>query len=224
MNHIVITGASSGIGKALLEYFVKENNVISIARRNIEIINSNHQHIQSDICQYDFILDQLQDKNITMLINNAGINKDNLLIRSREEDIISVLNTNLTHTILLTRKLIPLITRQGNIINISSIIGFTGNVGQTIYAASKAGLVGFAKSLARELARKEIRVNNIAPGYIETDMTSQLDERIKNNILSLIPLKRFGLVSDIVQTVCFLREATYITGETIHVNGGMYMN
>lgn len=224
MNHIVITGASSGIGKALLEYFITENHVISISRRNMDIINNNHEHIQSDIGNYDYISDKLKDKSIGLLINNAGINKDNLLIRSNAQDIIEIMNTNLINTILLTRKLIPLICGQGNIINISSIIGFTGNVGQSVYAASKAGLGGFAKSLARELARKEIRVNNIAPGYIETDMTNQLDERIKDNIRSLIALRRFGTTNDIVQAVCFLNEAAYITGETIHVNGGMYMN
>ena len=162
-----------------------------------------------------------------MLINNAGINQDNLTIRMGIQEWKNVIDTNLTSTFLLSKFAIKKMLKNkfGKIINITSVIGHTGNVGQSNYAASKAAIISMSKSLALEYAKKNITVNCISPGYITTSMTDQINEKWKEIIKSKIPMDRFGIPEDVANSVVFLssNEANYITGQTIHVNGGMYM-
>ena len=164
---------------------------------------------------------------IDVLVNNAGVTKDNLLMRMKEDEFKSVIDINLIGTFNVTKNVIPYMTRarSGRIINISSIVGISGNAGQTNYAASKAGIIGFTKSLAKEVASRNILVNAVAPGFIETDMTDALKEEIKEDIKKGIPLKRIGKVEDVANVVNFLasEESSYITGQVINVDGGMLM-
>ena len=164
---------------------------------------------------------------LDILVNNAGINRDMLLLRMKEEDWDSVINTNLKGVFLVTKAAARYMMkqRQGRIINISSVIGITGNAGQANYAASKAGVIGFSKSIARELAARNILVNMIAPGFIDTDMTEELNDQAKEIILSKIPLKRSGKPEDVAYLAGFLAsgESSYLTGQVIHVDGGMIM-
>ena len=164
---------------------------------------------------------------IDILVNNAGITKDGLAMRMKKEDWDAVLATNLTGAFLAIQQVLPsmLKERWGRIINISSIVGETGNPGQSNYVASKAGLIGLTKSLAQEIASRTVTVNAVAPGFIETDMTAVLSDEVKNTLLAHIPLKRFGTVDDVAAAVRFLAsdEAGYITGHVLDVNGGMYM-
>jgi 3-oxoacyl-[acyl-carrier protein] reductase len=164
---------------------------------------------------------------ITVLVNNAGITRDNLLMRMKNEEWDDIINTNLSAVFRMTRSVIrPMMKkRTGRIINISSVVGATGNAGQTNYAASKAGLVGFSKSLAREIGSRNITVNTVAPGFIDTDMTRELGDEQRDALTGQIPLGRLGEPAEIAAAVVFLASpaASYITGETIHVNGGMYM-
>lgn len=162
---------------------------------------------------------------IDVLINNAGITSDGLFLRMTEEDFDNVINTNLKGTFNLTRFVSPIMLKQksGTIINMSSVVGVTGNPGQANYAASKAGVIGLTKSLAKELGSRSITVNAIAPGYIETDMTDALSDKVKKTMLSHIPLKRFGQVEEISSVVDFLITNRYITGQVIEVNGGLHI-
>ena len=165
--------------------------------------------------------------NVDILVNNAGITKDGLAMRMKKDDWDAVLATNLTGAFLAIQQVLPGMLKQrwGRIINISSIVGETGNPGQSNYVASKAGLIGLTKSLAQEIASRTVTVNAVAPGFIETDMTAALSEDVKNNLLTHIPLRRFGTVEDVAAAVRFLasEEAGYITGHVLDVNGGMYM-
>jgi len=164
---------------------------------------------------------------VNILVNNAGITKDGLAMRMKKDDWDAVLATNLTGAFLAIQQVLPAMLKQrwGRIINISSIVGETGNPGQSNYVASKAGLIGLTKSLAQEIASRTVTVNAVAPGFIETDMTAALSEDVKNNLLTHIPLRRFGTVEDVAAAVRFLasEEAGYITGHVLDVNGGMYM-
>jgi len=164
---------------------------------------------------------------IDILVNNAGITRDGLLIRMKEEDWDAVLNTNLTGVFHCTKAVARLMTKQrsGKIINISSVVGVTGNIGQANYAAAKAGVIGFTKAMAKELASRGITVNAVAPGFIATDMTAVLPEQIKTELISRIPLGKLGSPEDISAAVLFLASeaASYITGQTLNVNGGMAM-
>lgn len=164
---------------------------------------------------------------IDVLVNNAGITKDMLLLRMKQEDFLSVINTNLVGTFNMTKNVISYMTKQkeGRIINISSVVGISGNAGQTNYAASKAGIIGFTKSLAKEVASRNILVNAVAPGFIETKMTDVLKEEIKEEINKTIPLKRMGTAEDVANVVKFLssEDSSYITGQVIQVDGGMLM-
>ncbi|MFB3905563.1 MAG: 3-oxoacyl-[acyl-carrier-protein] reductase [Acidobacteriota bacterium] len=164
---------------------------------------------------------------IDILVNNAGITRDNLLLRMKDEEWRQVLATNLDGVFFMSREVLPTMLRQhyGRIINIASVVGEMGNPGQTNYAASKAGLIGFTKALAREVASRSITVNAVAPGYIETEMTARLGEKARQDLLNLIPMKRIGNVDDVSSGVCFLasKEAGYITGHVLNINGGMYM-
>jgi len=163
-----------------------------------------------------------------ILVNNAGITRDNLLMRMKDEEWDDIINTNLTPIFKLSKRCIRAMTkaRWGRIINITSVVGVMGNAGQTNYAAAKAGVIGFSKSLAREVGARGITVNSVAPGFIDTDMTSGLPEAHKTALLEQVPVKRLGEAEEIAAAVSFLASplAGYITGETLHVNGGMYMN
>jgi len=162
-----------------------------------------------------------------VLVNNAGITRDNLLMRMKDDEWDDIINTNLTSVFRMSKAVLRgmMKAKTGRIINISSVVGATGNAGQANYAAAKAGMVGFAKSLAKEVGSRNITVNTVAPGFIDTDMTKELSDDIKNNLLASIPLSRLGDAQEIAHAVSFLASegAGYITGETLHVNGGMFM-
>jgi 3-oxoacyl-[acyl-carrier protein] reductase len=164
----------------------------------------------------------------TILVNNAGITRDNLLMRMKEEEWSDIITTNLTSVFRLSKACLRgmMKARRGRIISIASVVGVTGNPGQANYAAAKAGIIGFTKSLAREVASRHITVNAVAPGFIDTDMTRVLPEEQKNQLLQQIPLQRLGAAEEIAAAVAFLASpgGAYITGQTLHVNGGMYMN
>lgn len=236
---VLITGSSRGIGLGVAKYLASQgHNVILNSRKEID------ESILKEFEEYgvkvgtaignisDFnVAKELIDAakvefgQIDVLINNAGITRDGLMMRMSEEDFNSVIQTNLNGTFNMCRHITPIMLKQksGTIINLSSIVGVMGNAGQVNYAASKAGVIGLTKALARELSSRAITVNAIAPGFIETDMTDQLSDRVKDSMLTQIPLKRFGQVEEIAQTVGFLINNRYITGQVIEVNGGMNM-
>lgn len=236
----IITGSTRGIGKAIAVEFAKRGATVVITGRNKANAEVVAKNISSEfgVDAYGVELDFSKDiseswKEIEsyidtpdILVNNAGLTKDTLFIRMKEEDWNEVINTNLTGTFKITQLAVKKMIRKkyGKIINISSIVGFIGNVGQVNYSTSKAGLIGFTKSLAKELASRNITVNAVAPGFIETDMTKKLSPEVKENYLKQIPVGRFGKPEDVAYAVLFLASdlASYITGETIHVNGGMY--
>ena len=188
--------------------------------------------LQGDVSKFEdceSIAKEIIDKfgKIDVLVNNAGITKDMLLMRMKEEDFRQVIDVNLIGTFNMTKSVIGYMmkARTGRIINLSSVVGIVGNAGQTNYSASKAGIIGFTKSLAKEVASRNILVNAIAPGFIETNMTEVLKEEVKEEIAKSIPLKRMGKVEDVANLVKFLssEESSYITGQVIHVDGGMVM-
>lgn len=238
----LVTGASRGIGKAIAEELGRQGAFVigtatteagaeGIAGRfgeaGIEGMGVVLDIADSTSVQTLFERLEAEDRLPTILVNNAGITRDNLLARMSEADWEAVLSTNLSSLFRVCRASVRHLmkARRGRIINITSVVGITGNAGQSNYAAAKAGIVGFTRALARELAGRGITVNAVAPGFIETDMTSQLPERQREALLGGIPLKRLGTPEDIAAAVAFLAspEAAYITGETLHVNGGMYM-
>lgn len=239
----LITGATRGIGKQIALKLAKENYniIINYRTRNeelestikeIESYNVDCLALQGDVSKYEEcenIVKQTIEKfgKIDVLVNNAGITKDMLLMRMKKEDFQSVIDVNLVGTFNVTKNVIPYMMKAhtGRIINISSVVGVTGNAGQTNYSASKAGIIGFTKSLAKEVASRNILVNAIAPGFIETDMTSILKEKIKENIANQIPLKKMGTAQDVANLVKFLSsdDSSYITGQVINVDGGMVM-
>ncbi|RMD47044.1 MAG: 3-oxoacyl-[acyl-carrier-protein] reductase [Aquificota bacterium] len=236
----LITGSTRGIGKAIAVEFAKRGANVVITGRNkgtAEVVAENIKNefgVEAFGCKLDFSEDIPQQwkeieslaGNIDILVNNAGLTRDTLFIRMKDEDWEEVINANLTGTFKITKLVVKgmMKKRWGRIINISSVVGFTGNAGQVNYATTKAGLIGFTKSLAKELASRNITVNAVAPGFIETDMTEKLPAEIKEKYLEQIPLGKFGKPEDVANTVIFLASdlASYITGETIHVNGGMF--
>ena len=232
---VFISGASRGIGTAIAEHFAnKGHKVIGTSRSNFtfDSDNSNLIPLSLDITNRDSVnecMNYLKENNLTpsILINNAGITSDQLYLRMKDEDWDNVIATNLTGTFNLTKALIKgmIKNRYGRIINISSVSGLMGNPGQVNYSSAKAGLSGFTKSLAKEVGSRGITVNSIAPGFIETDMTSYLDENAKEKLTQDIPLKRLGSVNDIAELAIFLAsdESSYITGQTISVDGGLFM-
>ena len=232
---VFISGASRGIGTAIAEHFAnKGHKVIGTSRSNFtfDSDNSNLIPLPLDITNRDSVnecMNYLKENNLTpsILINNAGITSDQLFLRMKDEDWDNVIATNLTGTFNLTKALIKgmIKNRHGRIINISSVSGLMGNPGQVNYSSAKAGLSGFTKSLAKEVGSRGITVNSIAPGFIETDMTSYLDENAKEKLTQDIPLKRLGSVNDIAELAIFLAsdESSYITGQTISVDGGLFM-
>lgn len=239
----LVTGASRGIGYVISEKLSMSGaHVICISRTEIDIrslsekIKSNGgsaSYYQCDISNKEavenLITSVLNDYGqIDILVNNAGITKDSLLLRMNDEQWNNVLKTNLNSAFYTTKGVIKSMikNRFGRIINISSIVGLTGNQGQGNYSASKAGLIGFSKSIAKEIATRGITVNCIAPGFIETEMTKNLSENIRENILKKIPMKKIGKPDDIANAVLFLasNEASYITGQTITIDGGSTIN
>lgn len=238
----IITGGTRGIGKAIAEHLARRGVNLVVASRTRSAAEEvaaalSQQGIRAIGTQLDvsdaqeveavFEMTRREYGRIDILVNNAGITRDGLLMRMREDAWDAVLDTNLKGVFLCSREAIKDMARQryGRIINITSVAAFMGNPGQANYSASKAGIVGFTKTVAREYAARGITVNAVAPGFIETAMTDVLTERIKEEMKQLIPLGRFGTVDDVAHAVVFLAspEAGYITGQVIHVNGGMYM-
>ena len=235
---ILITGATGGIGNSLVEKFNNLGSKIVATGTNEEKLNNlkkRFSHIQvekfklDDHDKIEKFVETINEKlgGLDILINNAGITLDNLSIRLTEENWKKVLDINLTSSFLMCKFAIKKMLKNkfGKIINITSIVGHTGNLGQANYAASKAGIIAFSKSLAIEYAKKNININCVSPGFIKTDMTDKIDENFKKILLSKIPTGTLGTGEDVSNCVAFLASemANYINGETIHVNGGMYM-
>ena len=238
----LITGGTRGIGKAIAKIFSQKgyNLVLNYVSENTdinklekEIKNDNEiLFVRANVSKYseaEELVKKAIEKfgKIDVLVNNAGITRDNLIMRMKEEDFDSVINTNLKGTFNVTKNVIPymLKARSGRIVNISSVVGISGNAGQTNYAASKAGIIGFTKSLAKEVASRGILVNAIAPGFIQTQMTEVLKDEVKEEIAKTIPLKRMGTAQDVANVVKFLtsEDSSYVTGQVINVDGGMLM-
>ena len=241
----VITGSTRGIGKAIaIKYASLGCNIVINYRSEKDEVNArelsdeigklgvNTLIVKANIADFEEaknLVEKAKEKfgKIDILVNNAGITKDNLILRMNERDFDSVINVNLKGSFNCLKAVTPIMLKQkhGKIINMASVVGVIGNPGQVNYCASKAGVIGMTKSLARELGSKNINVNAIAPGFIDTDMTRVLSEDQKKNILSQVPLKRLGLASDIANVAAFLasEDSDYITGQVIHVDGGLAM-
>lgn len=235
---VIITGATGGIGYSIVKKFYELGSVILATGTNENKLNElqkNFKHIKIKSFKLDQHLEiekfidscNLELGGIDVLINNAGITLDNLSIRLTDENWKKVIDINLTSTFLMCKYAIKkmLKNKKGKIINIASIVAHTGNLGQANYAASKAGIIGFSKSLALEYAKKNINVNCISPGFIKTEMTEKINDEFKKILISKIPSGDLGTAEDIANCAVFLGSemSNYITGETIHVNGGMYM-
>lgn len=238
-----ITGATRGIGRAIALELAKEgynialnyrteNEALETLKKEISELGVECYPVQGDVSKAEDsermtkeIIEHFEQ--IDVLVNNAGITKDNLILRMKEEEFTDVINVNLVGTFNITKNVIKYMTkkRYGKIINLSSVVGISGNAGQSNYAASKAGIIGFTKSIAKELASRNITANAVAPGFIQTDMTNVLKDEIKEAIEGTIPLKRLGTAEDVAKVVKFLAsdESSYITGQVINVDGGMLM-
>lgn len=242
MKTVLITGGSRGIGKALAIKFAEKGNQIIInyvsektdtEKLKNELLEAGAKDvllIKADVSNSEDVKNMVKEsiekfEKIDILVNNAGITKDNLLMRMSEEEFDKVIQINLKGTYLVTKEVTKYMMkkRSGSIVNLASVVGVAGNAGQCNYAASKAGIIGFTKSIAKELASRNIRANAVAPGFIETDMTNVLKEEIKENINSQIPLRRMGSAKEVAELVYFLGEdaSSYITGQVINVDGGM---
>lgn len=236
---VIVTGAAKGIGKAIsLAFAAKGCNIVLNYRSSVsdETIKEIEGYgvkclpVQGDVSDFSFagsMIKQVKKEfgSIDVLVNNAGITRDMLLMRMSEEEFDSVINTNLKGTFNMIRHAssVMLKQRSGAIINMSSVVGVSGNAGQANYAASKAGVIGLTKATAKELAARGVTCNAIAPGFVETDMTAVLPEETQKMMLEAIPLKRYGQVEDIARAAVFLAENTYITGQVLNVDGGMVM-
>ncbi|MCT8554218.1 3-oxoacyl-ACP reductase FabG [Glaesserella parasuis] len=235
----LVTGATRGIGRAIAEELVSKGAFVigtATSEKGAEAISASLGDKGkglvlnvADLTSIEQVLAQIKEQfgDIDILVNNAGITRDGLLMRMKEDDWFDIIQTNLTSIYRLSKAVLrPMMKKGGRIISIGSVVGSVGNPGQTNYCAAKAGLVGFSKSLAREVASRGVTVNVVAPGFIATDMTDELTEDQKNAILSQIPAGKLGSAQDIAKAVAFLAsdDAAYINGETIHVNGGLYMN
>ena len=237
--NILITGASGGIGKELVKKFVSlGGNVLGSGTKTEKLDLLKKQYPNIKVKKFDMAEDSkiedfidsvtLELGGLDILINNAGINMDNLSLRMKDEEWKKVININLTSTFLLSKYAIKKMLKNkfGRVVNITSVVGHTGNLGQSNYSASKSGIIGMSKSLAIEYAKKNITVNCVSPGFIISDMTMNIAEKVKLYLTSRIPMGKLGTGEDVSNCVAFLSsmEASYITGETIHVNGGMYMS
>lgn len=240
---VLVTGGTRGIGKQVaLKYakngydviinYVSDNTDVAEIKKEFEEIGVKVLVIKADVSKAEDVTNLVENAikefgKIDVLVNNAGITKDNLLMRMSEEDFDRVIEINLKGTYLVTKAVTKYMIkkRSGSVINVSSVVGVSGNAGQCNYSASKAGIIGFTKSLAKELAIRNIRVNAVAPGFIETDMTDVLSETVKESIYNQIPLKRMGTAGEVANVVYFLgnEESSYITGQVINIDGGMVM-
>lgn len=240
---VLITGASRGIGFAIAEAFAKEGAHLALcatkedslkkAAEQLSSVASGKIYTQavniSDAAQCDsFVANALKELgSVDILVNNAGITKDTLVVRMSEQDFDDVININLKGTFLMSKAALKVMfkKRSGNIVNIASVVGQMGNAGQANYVASKAGIIGLTKTLAKEFGSRGVRVNAVAPGFVQTAMTDSLPEEVKNKALEAIPLKRFASAQDIAKAVLFLasENAAYITGHILAVNGGLYI-
>lgn len=239
----LVTGGTRGIGRKIAEKFAENGYdlVLNYVSDNVDLeaineafkkYNNSVLILKADISKYEECENLVKEAinkfgKVDVLVNNAGITKDGLIAMMKEENFSKVIDVNLKGTFNMCRNLVPYMMKKksGNIVNISSVVGVVGNAGQSNYAASKAGIIGFSKSLAKELAGRNIRVNAVAPGFIDTDMTSVLTDKVKENIYSQIPLKRMGEAKEVANVVYFLssEESSYITGQVINVDGGMVM-
>ena len=237
--NVLITGASGGIGNDLVKKFVSLGaNVLGTGTKaeKLDAIKKKYPTIKVkkfDILEHSRIEEFIDDvflelSGLDILINNAGINSDNLSLRMKDEEWKKVIDINLTSTFLLSKYAIKKMLKNkfGRIVNITSVVGHTGNLGQSNYSASKAGIIGMSKSFAVEYAKKNITINCVSPGFIVSEMTMNIAEKVKLYLTSRIPMGKLGTGEDVSNSVAFLssEEASYITGETIHVNGGMYMS
>ncbi|EFU68435.1 3-oxoacyl-ACP reductase FabG [Aggregatibacter segnis] len=236
----LVTGATRGIGRAVAEELVSKGAFVigtATSEKGAESISAYLGEKGkglvlnvADQASIDAVLEQIKQEfgDIDILVNNAGITRDNLLMRMKDEEWFDILQTNLSSVYHLSKAMLRTMMKKrfGRIINIGSVVGSMGNAGQTNYCAAKAGLIGFSKALAKEVASRGITVNVVAPGFIATDMTDVLSEELKNNLLTQIPAGRLGEPKDIAKAVAFLasEDAAYINGTTLHVNGGMYMS
>lgn len=244
MNKVAfITGATRGIGKSIALKLAScgydiainyrtENDDLTELLNEIKGFNVRCIAVCGDVSDFEACTNMIKQiisefGKIDVLVNNAGITRDMLLMRMKESDFTDVIDVNLVGTFNITKNVIPYMMKQknGRIINISSVVGITGNAGQTNYSASKAGIIGFTKSLAKEVGSRNILVNAVAPGFIQTDMTNILKDEIKQELIKNIPLKRFGNATDVANVVKFLasEESSYITGQVINIDGGMVM-
>ena len=237
---VLVTGASRGIGAAIADELAaqgatvigtatSESGAQAIAERLAALGGHGRELNVTDAAAVETLIDSIGKEfgAVSILVNNAGITRDNLLMRMKEEDWQAILDTNLSSVYRTSKAVMRgmMKARKGRIINIASVIGVTGNAGQANYAAAKAGIIAFSKSLAKEIGSRGVTVNVVAPGFIDTDMTRAMPEEAKNGLIDQIALGRLGEPADIARAVAFLAgpSASYITGETLHVNGGMYM-
>ena len=242
MKTVLITGGSRGIGKAvamkfaengyqiIINYVSDKTDTEQLKKELLQVGAADILLIKADVSNSEDVKNMVKEsiekfEKIDVLVNNAGITKDNLLMRMSEEEFNKVIQINLKGTYLVTKEVTRYMMKKkkGSIVNLASVVGVAGNAGQCNYAASKAGIIGFTKSVAKELASRNIRANAVAPGFIETDMTNVLKDEIKENINSQIPLKRMGTAREVAELVYFLGEesSSYITAQTINVDGGM---
>ena len=242
MKTVLITGGSRGIGKAvamkfaengyqiIINYVSDKTDTEQLKKELLQVGAADILLIKADVSNSEDVKNMVKEtiekfEKIDVLVNNAGITKDNLLMRMSEEEFDKVIQINLKGTYLVTKEVTRYMMKKkkGSIVNLASVVGVAGNAGQCNYAASKAGIIGLTKSVAKELASRNIRANAVAPGFIETDMTNVLKDEIKENINSQIPLKRMGTAREVAELVYFLGEdsSSYITAQTINVDGGM---
>lgn len=239
----LITGATRGIGREIALELAENGMDIAINYRSesdipedlkgeIEAYNVRCEFVQADVSDFEQCERMVKETiekfgKIDVLVNNAGITRDGLIMRMKKEDFESVIDVNLVGTFNVTRNVIPHMIKQrvGRIVNLASVVGVAGNAGQTNYSASKAGVIGFTKSLAKEVASRNILVNAVAPGFIDTDMTSVLSDSVKENIHAQIPLKRMGTKREVAKVVKFLvsEDSSYVTGQVVNIDGGMVM-